>query len=873
MPGNYFDQFDEPQGRVFTLPPNPRQVSSDTREDERLRLAREAADRAAQAARNADAVNERAAREWNATHLPDGTPQPKPLAADDARKLATQNATMDSIVGQINRVQDLYNRDIAPENLTNLFGGIDAYGPKAGRFNSAGQGMADQGLAAFRVPGVGAQSDLEARQFATANTPQAGDWDEQIEEKLANMRRRVDANRKAQGLPPAQWTGNPQQDEQIAAVAMGGAAGGGTTLPPNPGGGAPTALSPAGGASYATPNDVAYANALQAAYNSGASVSAMLDVGRKFGVNPKLQDVTEWQRAVDYRDGTGEYKGKKRGLAEVVTPSTGRRNLVEQSLGAAANSPLGAATLSAADFGTFGLGDEIAGGLNAALGKGDYEGLRDYADFGKRALAAEYPNSSAVGSVVGGIAGGLGLESLAARGLSRLPAGAFARARSVLDRPVAGAAVDGALYGGAFGAGSNNNERLSGAAKGAFVGGVGSTLGATGMRATGGLLGGIRDGAVRRLTDAGITLSPGQMLGNSGVVGRAVKKLEDTAESIPFVGSAIRQRREEGFQDFNRAAFNEALSPIEASVGNVAEQGVEDALDAARKGYGRALDGVRIPTDKPFAEDVWDAIKHGQVEGPYASDFDRIMRDQVTPALRGAGGEISGRNLQDSLRILKGYARQYNDLASKGANGIPQPAAWPVAIAFNDMATSLEGLVARQAPEVLPAYNAANSAYRQVGVVRDAVDAAKVGTQSGEGGIFTPAQLSQAARRNAKKYGGSQGTTRQPFFELTRDAQDVLPSRVPNSGTADRMQAALAILAPTVGAGVGAQQGWIDPETAAAVAALTGAYTRTGQKAAQALLTRRPDAFRRAGEAVSNRSQYGGLLGSSLGLSLLPPRP
>lgn len=169
-------------------------------------------------------------------------------AARDAEKARLGNAganakraTMDSLVEQINRVTDLYNNGISQEGAANLWGALDAIGPQAAQFNSAGQGVADQALSAFRVPGVGAQSDLEARQFASANTPQAGDWDAAIEEKLYNLRRRVDANREAMGLPPAQWNElNPGLEVNVsddsAPLASGGSGGAPDGPPSDPGG-------------------------------------------------------------------------------------------------------------------------------------------------------------------------------------------------------------------------------------------------------------------------------------------------------------------------------------------------------------------------------------------------------------------------------------------------------------------------------------------------------------------------------------------------------------------------------------------------------------------------------------------------------------
>lgn len=207
------------------------QYRADARADQSAALAAQASARAAEAA-------ERERLAWNASHNPDGSAKPKPNAGN-----ASKLATMDSLVDQINRVTQLYNGGISQEGAANLWGALDALGPQAAQFNSAGQGVADQALAAFRVPGVGAQSDLEARQFASANTPQAGDWDVAIEEKLNNLRRRVDANRAAMGLPAAEWTpysnegltGSTVSDDAAPAADLNTPpAGGGNTPPTTP---------------------------------------------------------------------------------------------------------------------------------------------------------------------------------------------------------------------------------------------------------------------------------------------------------------------------------------------------------------------------------------------------------------------------------------------------------------------------------------------------------------------------------------------------------------------------------------------------------------------------------------------------------------
>jgi hypothetical protein len=359
---------------------------------------------------------------------------------------------------------------------------------------------------------------------------------------------------------------------------------------------------------------------------------------------------------------------------------------------------------------------------------------------------------------------------------------------------------------------------------------------------------------LQRLQQRGIPLTLGQIAGASGgTIGRTIRGIENKLTSAPGAGDAIIDAQQRGFRAFNRAAFNEALAPIAARSPQIAEEGVETSRQAVRNAYTQALDGVRVRPDQEFGDALREAGERGLLSGNYADDFRRIMDTELRPVLAETPGELSGQNVQDALRMTKGYARQYGKLGTEGSQGIPQPAAKPVGQAFDDISLGLESLVNRQAPDVMPAYNAAGEAYRNVGVVRDAVNAAKVGG----GGMFTPAQLSQAARANAKKFGGTHGTTDQPFFELTRDAQDVLPSTIPDSGSGGRGAVGL-ILGGFGGA----------PALAASAAAAVP-YSKPGQKAVEALLTGRQGVrWKEVAKALENLRPFA-TIGGSIGAPLL----
>lgn len=129
------------------------------------------------------------------------------VLTDDQRKAKMQGANLDALVGQINRTQALFNSSQGGQGLD--IGSPAEYLPTSAnkQFDTAAAGLAEQGLAAFRVPGVGAQSDTELRQFVEANKPSSWSQDSSNAERLRQLRARTDAARKGLGLPRAQWEG------------------------------------------------------------------------------------------------------------------------------------------------------------------------------------------------------------------------------------------------------------------------------------------------------------------------------------------------------------------------------------------------------------------------------------------------------------------------------------------------------------------------------------------------------------------------------------------------------------------------------------------------------------------------------------------
>lgn len=119
----------------------------------------------------------------------------------DPQKLANIRAAQ----AQIDRLGYLFNK--GPGRTSGLRGLLDYMpSPENKQFDTAGAGLGEVGLAAFRVPGVGSQSDAELKAFIMANRPSAGDYDTVIQEKIGNLQNRLNQTYQSYKMkrPPAQ---------------------------------------------------------------------------------------------------------------------------------------------------------------------------------------------------------------------------------------------------------------------------------------------------------------------------------------------------------------------------------------------------------------------------------------------------------------------------------------------------------------------------------------------------------------------------------------------------------------------------------------------------------------------------------------------
>lgn len=349
---------------------------------------------------------------------------------------------------------------------------------------------------------------------------------------------------------------------------------------------------------------------------------------------------------------------------------------------------------------------------------------------------------------------------------------------------------------------------------------------------------------VRMLMDEGVTPTPGQILG-----GRA-RSFEEKLKSLPIIGSSIRGGEQRAAEQFNAGAVNRALFPIGKSLpkGVTGHDAIAFARDTLSQSYDDVLGRVgQIAPDAQVAQKLtaaMDSLK--SIPGGRDQQFAKIVQEQLAGRLQ--AGRIDGQSFKAAEQNIGNLASQYMRSSDADQQLLGR--------ALNDTHQAMREWLERAAPrEVGQQLRRVNQAY--AAFKRTERAAAAVGNESG---VFSPAQLHNAAKAlDRSKDKGSFARGEALMQDFSGAGKAVLGSKVPNSGTVDRMLATAGTLGPLLATG-GASLPW-----QVGLAALpSAAYTRPGQAALAALLARRPEvaapiaaAVRGAGAPVLTPAMYG----------------
>jgi hypothetical protein len=378
--------------------------------------------------------------------------------------------------------------------------------------------------------------------------------------------------------------------------------------------------------------------------------------------------------------------------------------------------------------------------------------------------------------------------------------------------------------------------------------GLGAALGPVAEKAVGVLAPRITESA-QKLREAGVrNLTPGQAFGG------IPQRLEQAAESIPLVGDVIASARAQNIEQFSNAAINQSLRSIDKTLpkdiaGNEAIKFAEKAIDSA---YGKLVpklsvsSGTMVPfvsdTPMPLVANINSIISQAaeNLDDAAASQLNKIVENNLLKKFK--DNVLAGDTLKGAESSLGKYAVKFKKSLDPNQNVIGD--------ALFDVQLALRQAVEEANPQFRNQLQKINSAFADFTRIQRA--AASAGAREG---VFTPAQLLSAAKAGdiSKRKGAfARGEAR--MQDIAQAGQEVLGSRIPDSGTPYRLGLGAAGLG-----GIGA----LDPLTATLGAATLGAYTQPGLRVMSPLLYERPELLRRIGDPLRRAAPFvtPGLLG------------
>jgi hypothetical protein len=452
-----------------------------------------------------------------------------------------------------------------------------------------------------------------------------------------------------------------------------------------------------------------------------------------------------------------------------------------------AGGPVGGFLGGVSNAATAGFNDEIAGGLSALAG-GNYQQARDAFNANKNILAEQNPTSDLLGNVTGGVTGMLAGGEAAAR----LAPGAVDALQASRFAP----AIGDAAYGSLYGAGQNNEDRVSGAIGGALAGAGGGMFGRTATKALGRVIAPVA-GAAAPLYDRGVFPTIGQRMGMAqgpiaSRVGGAVNTIEQALQSVPGLGILPASARNGARKEFQVGAYNEALSPLGLSLPAGANPGTE-AYSFTKKALGNAYDTARgnmqFVADAPYTQDIGNFQK-SLTDGTLTADQAR----QITDAI---GSSLNGR-VQNGMMNGDNYKAAVSDISRKAALLGKNPSTAPQAQYLNNFAAILDNAARRNsAPEASALLDAADNGYANFARIRNA---SARGGAAKDAGTFSPVDYAAAVKQegggiksDAYSRGGALG---QDYAQAGLGLRDILP----DSGTPARLLTAQGLEGATLGA-------------------------------------------------------------------------
>lgn len=276
--------------------------------------------------------------------------------------------------------------------------------------------------------------------------------------------------------------------------------------------------------------------------------------------------------------------------------------------------------------------------------------------------------------------------------------------------------------------------------------------------------------SAKLLMDAGVTPTPGQILGG------AFQTAEDKLKSMPILGDMISSGQKSSLVDFNKAALNRALKPIGESVDDIGRAGVLQVKTKLGNAYNDLLPKLSFKPDAQFGQEMQNLQTMAQGLGTKEhAKFNSILTDALGKA--SPNGSMTGETFKIVESRLTTEAKKFT-----GSTDAYQKE-------LGDALTETLRIFRDTLPRSNPLYAAnlknINTGYANYARIRQAASSTATGANDG---VFTPAQLAMAVKSMDKSAGkGASATGTALMQDLAEAGTNSLSSKVADSGTAGRL--------------------------------------------------------------------------------------
>ena len=431
----------------------------------------------------------------------------------------------------------------------------------------------------------------------------------------------------------------------------------------------------------------------------------------------------------------------------------------------------------------------------------------------------------------GQIGGGMLTGGALMKGAGMIPS--FARANPYIQGAAVGG-VSGALT--STESGVSGMEALQELPQKVGVGALGGAGGTAIGRGVANVVAPKLSEAAQKLIGEGVNLTPGQMMGG------ALRKIEDKLTSVPLLGELIDYSRTKGIEEFNKAAYKRALKSINGEVpSETGRAGVEAVKTQISNAYNTLLPKMTFVPDQPLFEGLTNLPKAvvglPKAEGKMVADNVKNIIQKYTPE----NGLISG-------NAFKAIEEDIGKLASayKGARGTDAF----IGDAYKNALGQVRAGLARSNPDYAEELGNINTAFANYARLR------KAGSMANTQEMITPSQLAAAVKASDESAGkGATATGKALMQDLSDAGVQVLPSKIPDSGTAGRN----ALVSALLGAGgAGSYQAF--PTVTALGAGIAGTaaapYLPGVRNVVTTAIGKRPESAKKLAEAIRELAPY-----------------